>query len=302
MLTSMAAAPLSCKSLMRIACCLSIFSCSSVIGQEDRSSPRASGAVEQEALKVLNDSDWAHTIKPSLQATACTYQNPAFPGLYPEDKATLLDARAPSALPDTVKPDDSEYLIRFQSAKPVQTAIQQLVASGEKWSDYAAEKFEHGPNDRPTDVANAWYNVMDMVTVTIILKHLGSTGTSLFDYGYSDNAAPGLSVWPCAGLRTNNGQVFAHAAMGTYGYEGKYKALQLSFPRLIEPMLLISEAQQKVEFRLVSHQRVFETSFLINASDVPDGTEKSLYLPSAFTDLKGTDSTIVGRNGEAKDR
>ena len=35
---------------------------------------------------------------------------------------------------------------------------------------------------------------------------------------------------------------------------------------------------------MVANQRVFETTFYINASDVLDGSEKSLYLPSAFTD------------------
>jgi hypothetical protein len=48
---------------------------------------------------------------------------------------------------------------------------------------------------------------------------------------------------------------------------------------------LIDETE-KVEFRLVVNQRVFETSFFINASDVLDGSERSLYLPSAFTDSK----------------
>jgi hypothetical protein len=47
---------------------------------------------------------------------------------------------------------------------------------------------------------------------------------------------------------------------------------------------LISNVREKVEFRLVVNQRVFETSFFINASDVLDGSERSLYLPSAFTD------------------
>jgi hypothetical protein len=32
------------------------------------------------------------------------------------------------------------------------------------------------------------------------------------------------------------------------------------------------------------NQRVFETTFYIDASDVLDGSEKSFYLPSVFTD------------------
>jgi len=99
------------------------------MGQEIRSSSPASGALEQEALKVLN-----HTVTPIIQDAPCSWQNAAFPGLYPEEKALALDAGAPLAPRDVVKQDGSEYLIRFQSAKPVQTAIQQLIAIGEKWS------------------------------------------------------------------------------------------------------------------------------------------------------------------------
>src|SRR5256885_5759496 len=52
---------------------------------------------------------------------------------------------------------------------------------------------------------------------------------------------------------------------------------------------LISNMREKVEFRMVANQRVFGTIFYINASDVLDGSEKSLYLPSAFTeDRKST--------------
>jgi hypothetical protein len=32
-------------------------------------------AVERDALKLLNDSDWAHTVKAGLQDRPCTYQN-----------------------------------------------------------------------------------------------------------------------------------------------------------------------------------------------------------------------------------
>ena len=69
---------------------------------------------------------------------------------------------------------------------------------------------------------------------------------------------------------------------------GKSKALQLSFPRLLDGKKpLISSPHDKVEFRLVVNQRVFETTFYVNASDVLDGSEKTLYLPSTFTDPKG---------------
>jgi hypothetical protein len=273
-----------------IACCMVLFWRASITGQNS-SAPPDSDPVEQEALKVLNESDWAHTVTPTIQDAPCTYQNPAFPGLFPEDKAAIIDARDPGPSSEVVKPDHAEYLIRFQSAKPVQAATRQLLALGEKWSFYGPER-PVSETDGPTDLANARYNVPDMITIAIILKHQGPDGLSLFDYGYSDNGrvfpSRGFRVWPCAGLRTGNGQVFAHVVPVAHGSGGKFRALQLSFPRLIDGKPLISNVREKVEFRLVVHQRVFETSFLINTSDLLDGSERSLYLPSAFTDPKET--------------
>lgn len=286
---SLAAIPLRWKNSIRIASCMLLFWCVSVTGQENRSGSAVSDAVEQEALKVVNESDWARTLTPTIQDVPCTYLNPAFPGLYPEDKAAGADARAPVAPSEVVRPDGSEYLIRFQSAKPVQTAIQQLLALGEKWSFYGPVRLV-SETDGPTDLANGRYNVADMITIAVILKHPGPDGTSLFDYGYTDNGrifpSGSFRVWPCAGLRTSNGQVFAHVVPLISGNDGKSKALQLSFPRLIDGKPLISNVREKVEFRLVVNQRVFETSFFVNASDVLDGSERSLYLPSAFTDSK----------------
>jgi hypothetical protein len=287
---SSAVIPLLGRNSIRIASCTFLFWSSSVTGQEYRSNSPASGAVEQEALKVLNDSEWAHTVKPSLQDTPCTYQNPAFPGLFPEDKAAFVDGTAPTTTPDAVKPDDSEYLIRFQSAKPVQTAIQELLAIGEKWAAYGTRKHQMSEDDGPTDLANSRYNVADMITIAVILKQAGPDGTSMFNYGYEDNGrifpSHSFRVWPCAGLRTSKGEVFARLAPEAFGHDGKSKVLQLSFPRLIDGKLLISILHEKVEFRLVVNQRVFETTFYINASDVLDGSEKTLYLPSVFTDPK----------------
>jgi hypothetical protein len=290
MWTSSAAIPMLCKDPIRIACCMLLFWCIPVTGQERSPKSPATEAVERDALKLLNDSDWAHTVKPSLQDTPCTYQNPAFPGLYPEDKAAAVDATAPTTPPDPVRPDDSEYLIRFQSAKPVQTAIQELLAMGEKWAAYGTRKHQVSKDDGPTDLANSRYNGADMITIAVLLKQVGSDGTSMFNYGYEDNGhifpSHSFRVWPCAGLRTRNGEVRARIAPEVFGHDGKSKVLQLSFPRLIDGKPLISDLHEKVEFRLIVNQRVFETTFYINASDVLDGSEKSLYLPSVFTDSK----------------
>ena len=290
MWTSSAAISLLCRNSIRAGCCMLVLYCASVRGQEYRPNSPLTETVEQDALKILNDSDWAHTVRPSLQDAPCTYQNPAFPDLYPKDKAFGADATSPSRPPDPVKADDSEYLIRFQSAKPVQTAVQELLAIGEKWSAYGTRKWPVSEDVGPTDVANARYNIADMITVAVILKRSAPDGTSLFNYGFEDNGrifpSHSFRVWPCAGLRTSNGEVFAHVVPEAFGHDGKSKVLQLSFPRLIEGKPLISRASEKVEFRLIANRRVFETTFYVNASDVLDGSEKALYLPSAFTDQK----------------
>jgi len=268
---------------LQIRCCVLLLACcASLLAQETPST--TSVQPEQQALKVVNDSDWAHTVNPTTQDIPCSYKNPAFPGLYPADQNGVA---APVTTTAVVKPDSSEYLIRFQSAKPVQAAIQQLLAMGEKW-------FAYGPArpvdeaDGPTDLPNMFYNIADMITIAVILKHAGPDGTSLFDYGFENEGrtfpSRSFDVWPCAGLRTSNGQVFARVVPSAFGRNG-YRAMQLSFPRLIDGKPLISNSREKVEFRLVVNQRVFETTFYINASDVLDGSERSLCLPSAFTDL-----------------
>src|SRR5882762_10894503 len=206
MWTSSLAIPLLFKDPIRIACSMLLICCTPVTGQDHSPNSREADAVGRDALKLLNDSDWAHTLKPSLQDTPCTYQNPAFPGLYPEDKAAAVDATAPTTPPNPVRPDDSDYLIRFQSAKPVQTAIQELLAMGEKWAAYGTRKHQVSEDDGPTDLANSRYNVADMITIAVLLKQVGSDGTSMFNYGYEDNGhkfpSHSFRVWPWAGLRT----------------------------------------------------------------------------------------------------
>jgi hypothetical protein len=279
---------------IRITSCVLLLGCTSIPiwGQEPSPGSAGTEANEQAALKVLNDSDWTHTVTPSLQDAACTYQNPAFPYVYPKEKAAITDGLSHTLPPDPVKADDSEYLIRFQSARPVQTAVEKLLALGEKWSAYSVQSWPVSEADGPTDVANHRYNLADMITVAVILKRPGPDGMTLFDYGYEENGrkfpSHSFQVWPCTGLRTANGQVFAHVAPVAFGLDGESKVLQLSFPRLIDGKKpLISSLHERVEFRLVVNQRVFETTFYINASDVLDGSEKTLYLPQGFTDPKG---------------
>ena len=71
MWTSSPAIPLFCKDSIRIACCILLFWCTPTTSQEYSPDSRSTEAAEREALKLLNDSDWAHTVKPSLQETPC---------------------------------------------------------------------------------------------------------------------------------------------------------------------------------------------------------------------------------------
>src|SRR5277367_2051720 len=60
---------------------------------------------ESEALQVLTDSPWAHTITTTIQDFQCDYEHPAYPRTYPEGVAERLDSidlMPPAAV---VKPD-----------------------------------------------------------------------------------------------------------------------------------------------------------------------------------------------------
>ena len=61
--------------LQRPTCCMFLFWCPPFRGPEHSPNWLVTEAVERDALKLLNDSDWAHTVKPGLQDRPCTYQN-----------------------------------------------------------------------------------------------------------------------------------------------------------------------------------------------------------------------------------
>ena len=280
-----------CSSALRnsilFACCVVLIApAGQLVGQNSSSTALVQqDAGVQGALKILNDSPLARTVTPSTQDVPCSYSNPAFPDLYPKDKGILLDERAPVTPVQDVKPDRSEYLIRFQSAKPVQSATQQLLAMGEKWSAYRDTELSISKDAGPTDLPNLRYNVADMITVAVILKHADPTAPNLFDYAAQNDKrvfpSRDFRVWPCAGLRTANGQVYANVVPAI----NPGHTFQLAFPRLIDGKPLILKPGERVEFRMVANQRVFEATFFVDGSDVLDGSEAVLYLPSAFTDL-----------------
>ena len=75
-----------------------------------------------------------------------------------------------------------------------------------------------------------------------------------------------------------------------------HAAITMSFPSQFEGKPLITKPEEHVEFRLVSMQRVFETTFTINAKDLPDGSQAGLYIPTTVTDLKEYSSAPVAAN------
>lgn len=62
--------------------------------RQEKHSSAVSAAAEQQAWKALNNSDFAHTVTPTLQDAPCTWAHPAFPGLFPEDQGALIDGVA----------------------------------------------------------------------------------------------------------------------------------------------------------------------------------------------------------------
>jgi hypothetical protein len=238
---------------------------------------------EAEALQVLNDSPWAHTITTTTQDTQCNYEHPAFPGLFREEMAQIADSRSHQFAAEPVKPDGAEYVVRLVSVKPMQAAVERLVTLDEKWKPYA-HGIELEPNSKPTNVTESWYNPADEITVVVALKHAGPGGSSYRDYAFEDEKT-GLEFtahhyFACAGIRTANGQVHAVTNRFAEGNDNRVPAIVVSFPRAGEGKPLITHRDEKVEFRLVVNQRVFETTFIVNLGELFDGTETMMRVPA----------------------
>ena len=285
---------------IKIVCSLFVlFPVIPALGQQDFLSRPSYLWNEEDALKVLNNSPWAHSVTTSTQDAACGYKNPAFPGEIAPERAELLEMEAPTPPSSEVKSDGAEYLIRWLSVKPVQDAIQRLLVLDEKWRAYGWNFHRNDRSFGPTDVSRGHYNFNDMLTVSIILLKPGPGGASFIDYAFRDSGklypAKGLHNFICAGLRTANGVVYAHVG-GPMGEPPDHSAITMSFPSQIEGRPLITKADERVEFRFVAMQRVFETTFTINAKDLLDGTQAGLYSPTAVTDLNEYSRSSVAAN------
>jgi len=250
---------------------------------------------EAEALQVLNDSPWAHTITTTTQDSQCGYDNPVFPGLYSEEQAERFSSTSPTPPAASVKPDGAEYVVRLVSVKPMQAAVNRLISLNQKWARYG-RGYGFEPGSKPTNIAERHYNPADEITIAVVLKHPGPDGASFLDYAF-DKEKRGFPgdvdgpIWPCAALKTAEGQVTAViAGMGTDG-QGNLSAIHLSFPsNANDGRHLVSHPNEKMLVRLIFSQRVFETTFAVSPRDLLDGTERSLHIPSTVDEPTRTSS------------
>src|SRR6267378_1084641 len=238
---------------------------------------------EAEALQVLNDSSWAHTITAATQDTPCNYEHPVFAGLFSEEMAQRIDSISPSFPAEQVKPDEAEYLVRLVSVKPMQAAAGRLISLDEKWANYRSGVVLE-PGSKPTNMDERWYNPADEITIVVALKRPGPEGTSFLDYAFEDRkTSVALKVnhmFACAGLRTANGQTHAVTARMGHGNDNRVSAIVMSFPSIVERKPLISHPEEKLEFRFILNQRVFETTFNVNPTDMFDGSETVMHTPA----------------------
>jgi hypothetical protein len=169
------------------------------------------------------------------------------------------------------------------SVKPMQAAAERLVSLDEKWASYS-----HGiglePGSKPTNMKESWYNPTDEITVVLTLKRPGPGGASFRDYAFEEKgdgvAFIAHHFFTCAGIRTVNGQIHAVTNRLAQGNYDKVPAIVVSFPSTVDGKPLITHRDEKVEFRLVLNQRVFETTFTVNPTDLFDGTEMLMRTPT----------------------
>ena len=246
---------------------------------------------EAEALQVLNDSPWAHTISTTTQNFGCDHEHPAYPGTFSEEFARYQDSLTLTSLQPEVRPDSAQYLVRIVSVKPIQAAAGRLATiDQEKWAHYADG--EGLPvNAKPTNLVERWYNPADEITIVVVLKHPGNRGESFRDYAFPRKNVDGSGmqrVWPCAAVKTANGVATAVTG-GPVLDEGwnSPTSITWSFPSTQNGKSLISQFNEKLEFRMVVNQHVFETTFYVNPNDVfdLDGTETVLHVPRVFDEV-----------------
>ncbi len=268
----------------RITCCVALVAASFPVTANEPFLDKPSGEWnEREALQVLSDSPWARTITTSTQDFPCGYEHPAYPGTYTQEFAQEHDSITAVRPATDVKPDGAQYLVRLVSVKPMQAAVERLISlDHEKWAHYY-QGYGLEPGSKPTSLAERWYNPADEITISIILKHPGPRGASFHDYAFRRENLPGSGLrhlWPCAAVKTANGVTTAVlGGPATYEDGTPSDDITLSFPSTFRGKPLISHLNEKLEFRFVANQHVFEATFYVNPSDLFDGTETLLHIP-----------------------
>lgn len=269
-------------SLQCVCCCVLVAGFVPATASEDFLSKPPQEWTEAEALQVLNDSPWAHTITTTTQDFQCDYEHPAYPESYQKGRAEELDSIDPTPRATDAKPDGAEYLVRLVSVRPMQAAVERLLSlDPEKWRNYGTG-YGLEPGLKPTNVEERWYNPADEITIVIVLKRPGPGGASFRDYAFyrKDEPKSGLwHLWPCAAVKTANGVTTAVLGGPVEDEWNAPKDIALSFPSTYKGKPLIAHPNEKLEFRFVANQHVFETTFYVNPSDLFDGTETTLHIP-----------------------
>lgn len=222
---------------------------------------------EAEALQVLNDSPWARVVTTTVQNTQCDYEHPAFEGLFPAEMARSMDSMLPEHPAETVKPDGAEYVVRLISVKPMQAAVERLISLDERWAPYR-HGYGSDPEGKPTNLAEGRYNTADELTVAVMLKHLGPKGESFRDYAFKDTGSGVAKV-----VR------YMFCLCGSVDKDHQGTGIYMSFPRIVDGKPLMTHRDERLEFRFVANQRVFEATFNVNPTDLFEGTERRMLIP-----------------------
>lgn len=173
--------------------------------------------------------------------------------------------------------------MRLVSAKPMQAAVERLISlDHKKWARYGGG-YGLQRGSKPTSLEERWYNPADEITISIILKHPGPSGASFHDYAFPRKNVPGSGLKhleACAAVKTAN-SVRTAVVGGPAVYEDGTPGddITLSFPFTFKGKPLISHPNEKLEFRFVANQHVFEATFYVNPGDLLDGSETVLHIP-----------------------
>jgi hypothetical protein len=273
-------------------CCLTLLAFSIPLRSDDAFLGKAPTEwTEAEALQVLNDSPWARPVVTTVQESQCNFEHPAFPGLFPEDDAQLLDLRSPIVPASEVKPDGAEYVVRLVSVKPMQSAVERLLNLGEKWNHYR-RGIGVDPGSRPTNVEERWYNPADEIAIAVALKRPGPDGASFTEYAFGDKyefPKRGFHVFPCSAIKTPEGQAHAVIAGVGFGPAGA-TAIELFFPSFVNGKPLISRPNEPLQFRMIANQHVFDTTFVVSPADLLDGSERVIRIPPTVDEITASSS------------